>query len=340
MSKPLSAAARKVLICLCVCILGMEAAAQGARSVVESRPFVPGQVNSQTGASVANNDAMSMLLDQIQQLQTEVQALRGMIEEQVFDLSRLQKDSLNRYSNIDQRLSSLESGSALTPLSSSTTSATDSIGTPNSIGTASGSIQSSNPLIDGAAIDAEPPIVSTSDLTNSNNIVQGITPVGISSAPVESDVSNSAALGAVTSVSPSSRDTGRGSLPPVVLSEQQLYQMAYDSVINSNFERSVAEFDQYLSVYPQGRFVTNAHYWKGQAYLYLNRYAEARDAYEIIISQHADSPKLPDAMYGLGLAYQGLGDIPQAKRLLTDIKRQFPNTGVANLADTRLLSLE
>ena len=129
-------------------------------------------------------------------------------------------------------------------------------------------------------------------------------------------------------------------LQPAVLSEQQLYQMAYDSVINSNFERSIAEFDQYLSIYPQGRFVTNAFYWKGQAFLYLNRYAEARDSYEVILNKYDNSAKLPDAMYGLGLAYQGLGNIPQARQLLNDIKRRFPNTGVANLADTRLLTLD
>jgi tol-pal system protein YbgF len=135
-------------------------------------------------------------------------------------------------------------------------------------------------------------------------------------------------------------NSGRATLEPAVLSEQQLYQMAYDSVINSNFERSLAEFDQYLSIYTQGRFVTNAYYWKGQAYLYLNRFDEARESYEIILNQYADSPKLPDAMYGLGLAYQGLGNIPQAKQLLNDIRRRFPNTGVANLADTRLLLLD
>ena len=132
----------------------------------------------------------------------------------------------------------------------------------------------------------------------------------------------------------------RATLQPAVLSEQQLYQMAYDSVINSNFERSIAEFDQYLSIYPQGRFVTNAFYWKGQAFLYLNRYAEARDSYEVILNEYDNSANIPDAMYGLGLAYQGLGNIPQARQLLNDIKRRFPNTGVANLADTRLLTLD
>lgn len=124
-----------------------------------------------------------------------------------------------------------------------------------------------------------------------------------------------------------------------MLSEQQLYQMAYDSVIKSNFDMSIAEFDQYLSIYPEGRFVTNAHYWKGQAYLYLNRYEEAVESYEVIIDQQQDSAKLPDAMYGLALAYEGMGNITQARILLNDIKRRFPNTGVANLADTRLLSL-
>ena len=45
-------------------------------------------------------------------------------------------------------------------------------------------------------------------------------------------------------------------------------------------------------------------------------------------------------MYGLAQAYEGLGNGPQARRLLNDIKRRFPNTGAANLADTRLLTLD
>jgi len=173
--------------------------------------------------------------------------------------------------------------------------------------------------------------------------IGGLRDPGSADAPITGSATTAPTVpltAADTTSSRSSRVTSRGTLQPAVLSEQQLYQMAYDSVINSNFERSIAEFDQYLSIYPQGRFVTNAHYWKGQAYLYLNRYDEARDSYEIILEQFQESAKLPDAMYGLGLAYQGLGNIPQARQLLNEIKRRFPNTGVANLADTRLLTLD
>ncbi len=139
---------------------------------------------------------------------------------------------------------------------------------------------------------------------------------------------------------PPVRNPARGALRPAVLSEQQLYQMAYESVIDEDFEVSVAQFDQYLSIYPEGRFVANAHYWKGQAYLYLDRFEEARDAYEIILDRHRDSNKAADAMYGLARAHQELGDVPRARRLLNDIRRRYPNTGVANLADTLLLTLD
>lgn len=261
-----------------------------------------------------NNDALQLLLDQNQQLRAELQALRAMIEEQGFEVRKLQRDSLNRYTNIDDRLTALESAAVATP------------GAPQ-VGAATGNA----PVAPGNRPAVSNP--GNSGIAANNTPALNNTP-----ANVGNTTANTAP--ATSSRGTSNTSSGRGTLQPAVLSEQQLYQMAYDSVINSNFERSLAEFDQYLSIYPEGRFVTNAHYWKGQAYLYLNRYAEARDAYEIIIDQYPDSAKLPDAMYGLGLAYEGLGNIPRARQLLNEIKRRFPNTGVANLADTRLLTLD
>jgi tol-pal system protein YbgF len=317
MQKSLMAAASKVCLLLYASFLSSVVAAQDTSSVVESRGFTTGQSSNQVSnqssqqAPFSNNDGLSLLLDQNQQLQAEVQALRGLVEEQDFEIRKIQRDSLSRYTNTDDRLSSLESGAVANitiPLADNLSTSTNDL--------PPATITRDRPLTRGA-LDG---VNVTNDVPNQAN-------------------TNSAALG-VPVIRPLPRNSSRGTLQPAVLSEQQLYQMAYDSVINSNFERSIAEFDQYLSIYDGGRFVTNAHYWKGQAYLYLNRYSEAKDSYEIILNQHADSAKLPDAMYGLGLAYQGLGNILQAKQLLNDIKRRFPNTGVANLADTRLLSLD
>ena len=293
-------------IVLATIVLGSSALAQVSSFVVESQSFTPGQSNTSS-----YNDALSLLLDQNRNLQTEVQALRALIEELGFEQRKLRRDSRSRYTNIDDRLSSLEA-TATVPVPSTVNPITnDSTPAPPVNSGPAGVTAGNSTLVDGASSTSA--AISGSFLANSRG--------------------NSAANSSLA-------NSGRATLEPAVLSEQQLYQMAYDSVINSNFERSLAEFDQYLSIYTQGRFVTNAYYWKGQAYLYLNRFDEARESYEIILNQYADSPKLPDAMYGLGLAYQGLGDIPQAKQLLNDIRRRFPNTGVANLADTRLLLLD
>ena len=294
-----AAVVTKIPVFIYISILATAAVAQQVSSVVESQSFIPGQQNlsSSSAASVNNNDGLSLLLEQNQQLRTEVQALRALVEEQGFEIRKIQRDSLSRYTNVDERLGMLEN-EAVTTVTSPGTRVTDRL----------------------------PPLTPPSSTRQDTSTA--------SSANAASENSRTA-----TATETNARFS-RGTLQPAILSEQQLYQMAYDSAINSNFERAVAEFDQYLSIYPDGRFVSNAHYWKGQAYLYLNQFGEARDSYEIILAQYEESPKLPDAMYGLGLAYQGLGNIAQARQLLSEIKRRFPNTGVANLADTRLLSLD
>ena len=278
--------------------LSSAAVAQNVGSVVESQGISLDAAQTQ---SSSNSDALSLLLEQNQQLRAELQALRGIVEEQGFELRKLQRDALNRYTSNDERLTALEGGAS-----------------------ASSSLPTQAPL--SPSISNSQREVSSS-VSNTNNAVTA-------RESVDDFVGERSSL---NNLQTSNR---RGSLQPAVLSEQQLYQMAYDSVINSDFERSIAEFDQYMSVYPSGRFVTNAHYWKGQAYLYLERYSEAKESYEIILNRYEDSAKLADAMYGLGLAYQGLGNVTQARQLLNEIKRRFPNTGVANLADTKLLQLD
>jgi len=274
------------------------AVAQNVGSVVESQGISLDAAQTQ---SSSNSDGLSLLLEQNQQLRAELQALRGIVEEQGFELRKLQRDALNRYTSNDERLTALEGGA----------SASSNLPTQAPL----------SPSISNSQRDLSSSVSSTDNAVTARESVDDF-------------------VGERSSLNNLQTSNRRGSLQPAVLSEQQLYQMAYDSVINSDFERSIAEFDQYMSVYPSGRFVTNAHYWKGQAYLYLERYSEAKESYEIILNRYEDSAKLADAMYGLGLAYQGLGNVTQARQLLNEIKRRFPNTGVANLADTKLLQLD
>lgn len=267
-------------------------------------------------ATESSTDALLLLLEQNRNLQSEVQALRSLVEEQGYALRQLQRESLDRYTDSDTRLSAIEQSMA--GQGSTTASATPAV-----------------PRVGAVAAPAIPPI--NASVTPSPAVTASSGAV-IQPAPASTSVATETPI--VTPAIQSSTTPIRPALEPMALSEQQLYQMAYESAVNSQFERAIAEFDQYLSSYPEGRFVTNVYYWRGQSFLYLSRFQEAIDAYETILQNYPDAPKVPDAMYGLGVAFEGMGNIQRARQLMQEIKRTYPNTGVANLADTRLRSLE
>ena len=138
-----------------------------------------------------NNDALALLLEQNRQLQAEVQALRGMVEEQGFELRKLQRDSLSRYTDTDDRLRNLETATDGQPAVAVAPDRQQDTG---------GGLRRADRQ-SGCASE-EPPVPGAGPAT---------------------DMAQNAA------VAPAQRSAPRGTLQPAVLSEQQLYQMAYDS---------------------------------------------------------------------------------------------------------------
>tara|TARA_R100000306_G_C4382649_1_gene147139 strand:- start:12480 stop:13334 length:855 start_codon:yes stop_codon:yes gene_type:complete len=265
-----------------------------------------------TGALAQSNDAMSLLLDQIRELRAEVQTLRGMVEEHGYDIQRMQQDSLDRYTDLDSRISTLfeelDGVSRSAPMSVPGT-ATAAGGNTAADSVAAGNISSVSPSA------SDPTVVSSSSMPATQTPAAGVS--------------------STTSASPVAP-----TMQPGLLTEQQLYELALDALLQQQaYQQSITQFDQYLQQYPSGRFVTNAHYWKGQAYVNLSMFQEARGAFETIINDYPDGRKIEDAMYSLGTVYHQLGDITRARQMLQDVRTRFPNTSAANLADIYLRTL-
>jgi tol-pal system protein YbgF len=310
-----------------------------AAGVVEAQPYLPGQTpQAGQSGSASSNDALVMLLDQFREMRSELETLRGLVEEQGYDLRNLQRESLDRYTDLDARLGAL---------SSATTSQVSVSALP---GTGVIPPTSSTP----PQVIAQPPVVAE---PNASAAPASATPTAIPQTTASAVVSrpttttSASAINAAavpTAVNPASAATTLAvndaptipSLQPTMLSEQQQYQAALDSLLQEEqYQRSVSEFDQYLSLYPAGRFVTNAYYWKGQAYMNLAMLNEARDAFELIVNQHPDGRKVDDAMYSLGTVYDKLGNADRARQLLRQVQSRYPNTSAANLADIYLRSM-
>jgi tol-pal system protein YbgF len=277
--------------------------AMSAAGVIEATPSAgqgqgsSGALTSSAAGQAASNDALVMLLDQFTAMRSELEILRGMVEEQAYEISRLQRDSMDRYTDLDARISALYEDD-ISPTSG------------NNI----------------------PPARTPPQAPSTTDPSAGSTPQA-STAPMVQPVA-AAVTGAV------SQSATPALVQPGLMTEQQLYQLALDSLLQSElFQKSINEFDQYLATYPDGRFVTNAYYWKGQAYVNLSMYNEARDSFEVIVSQYPDGRKVDDAMYSLGSVYDRLGNPGRARELLQEVKARYPNTSAANLADIYLRSM-
>jgi len=245
-------------------------------------------------AQPTSNEALMLLHDQFRAMRQELDMLRAMVEEQANDIRSLQRDSRDRYTDLDSRISALY-----------------------------GDIESG-------------------DLQQSTATGTMIPPVETPLQPVMPETGEQGMPGATATTSPSQvRESGTDPLPdPGSMTEQQLYQSALDVLLqDAAYQRSIDEFRQYLAVYPDGRFVTNAHYWTGQALVNLSEFERARESFSVVVNDYPDGGKIDDAMYSLGTVYHRLGDEARARELLQQVMARFPNTSAANLADIYLRSL-
>ncbi|WP_394243657.1 tol-pal system protein YbgF [Halopseudomonas laoshanensis] len=109
-------------------------------------------VSSAPGQAQAGLSMEGQLMQQLYQLQQEVSMLRGLVEEQEYKLKQMEQDQLDRYEDLDRRVSSGMNGGAPSnaqgPLDGPLPSA-------SSNGTSAADGQSNSPAQNGAASTAE-----------------------------------------------------------------------------------------------------------------------------------------------------------------------------------------
>ena len=103
----------------------------------QEMPVQPAPAAAAEPASTSSRQ-LSELFYQIQVLQQEVQELRGLVEEQAYQLNRLARDQKEQYIDLDRRVAGLTTGAAagagLSPGSSTSPAAGTASGSPGSFG--------------------------------------------------------------------------------------------------------------------------------------------------------------------------------------------------------------
>ena len=118
--------------------------------------------------------------------------------------------------------------------------------------------------------------------------------------------------------------------------EETAYQQAFELLRNGHYPEAIQAFKTFLVNYPSGGYADNAQYWLAEASYVTQDFDTAAKEFGKVLSVYPDSSKVPDAMLKLGYIHYGRSEWPQARKLLSDLRKTYPSSSAARLAGQRL----
>ncbi|MBV52428.1 MAG: tol-pal system protein YbgF [Coxiellaceae bacterium] len=114
------------------------------------------------------------------------------------------------------------------------------------------------------------------------------------------------------------------------------YQRASEFLSDKHYDQARVAYQQYLTDYPKGQFVANAHYWLGELNLLKKNNSAALKEFSTVIKQYPSSAKRPDAEYKIASIQMDMGHVDDAKQGFQTIQKHYPKSTAAQLAAIQL----
>lgn len=129
-------------------------------------------------------------------------------------------------------------------------------------------------------------------------------------------------------------------IKPNVGGEARAFDLAYGLYKTEKYKNASVAFRDFLRQYPETIHAANVYYWMGNAYLMSLEYANAIEAYQALLTKHADHPRVAEAMLNMVECHVGLKNKIAAKKTLKQVILQFPGSDAAEKAKQRLTTLK
>jgi tol-pal system protein YbgF len=166
-----------------------------------------------------------------------------------------------------------------------------------------------------------------------------------SQAAAAAAAAQQAAMAAMPPLTPADGDPaaagaspGATAAPPVATPPpaRELYSQAYADYARGNYDLAMQGYREYLRYYPDTDLSDNAQYWIGES-LYAKRlYAEAVDAWDLLLREYPSSDKLPDGRFKRAMALERLGRRREALGEFRAVAERYPNSEAGRKAKERL----
>jgi len=127
--------------------------------------------------------------------------------------------------------------------------------------------------------------------------------------------------------------------PAKPLSENEAYAVAKQAFDRGEYEKSRTLFQDLLKNHPASIHADNAQFWIGESYYREKWYEKAILEYQKVIEQYPTGNKVQASLLKQGLAFQQLGDNPNARLILKELVRKYPDSTEAKIARQKLAEM-
>jgi tol-pal system protein YbgF len=118
------------------------------------------------------------------------------------------------------------------------------------------------------------------------------------------------------------------------------YAKAKQFFDKGEYEDARELFRSFLKQYPKSKNADNAQFWLGEIYYREKWYEKAILEYQKVIENYPKGNKTPSALLKQGLAFLNLDDKANARLILKELIRKFPESNEATVAKNKLKALK
>lgn len=320
-----------------------------------------------------SNRGLLDLLTRLENLQQEVQTLRGQLETQGYELEQLRKSQAATYTDLDRRLQAVQGGAVgvvpgdaplpmLAPAPGDAVAGTPApqsalqVETEATLSAAPGQLPALGPdglpaadLTDPSLIPPEVDIGAESPVPDAGmaaldaEAMSGELPAAPGSAP-SAAVAPALAPAPLPGASVPAGVTNPGETAPPLgqmptiddAASEAAYRDAFGLLRAGDYDRAIAAFDDFQQRYPQSQYGDNAQYWLAEAHYAKRDFAAAVPEYQKMLERYPQSRKLSHAMLKIGYSQDALGRPDDARAVLEELRQRFPGSAAARLAEERI----
>lgn len=132
--------------------------------------------------------------------------------------------------------------------------------------------------------------------------------------------------------------TQSASLQPS-MADYTIFQKGFVLGLQKDYKGKVAQMDKLISAYPDSRYVTDALYEKGRAYVMMDNSASAIQVYESLLSKYPESSNARKAGIQIGLLYFNINQPQKAADAYKKVIEKYPGSDEARVAVQDLKSV-